>query len=260
MGWWPFRERTFLDPDDEEWQIETWKWFLDKFGGIPDLKHSSLVLPTRQYFPPTDKTGHERAEFIFECVKHLARMPDWPCRLVAQPRRAELRVGDITTLKPITHAPAGTFGFEGNEVVITYQPADIDNPGVLIATLAHELAHYLLLRWRTDIPGGDDVHELTTDLLTVYMGFGVFGASTAFNFSQHQDVMSQGWQWSRHGYLNERAWVFGQAVFLELRGETAETVKPFLKAHLYSDLTEAIRYLRRRGILAAFNTPVSPSA
>jgi hypothetical protein len=251
MGWWPPANRTFLEPETEDWQIETWRWFLETFGGSDDLKRSPLVLPNRSFFPPTEKTGHERAEHIFECVKKAARMADWPCRLVAQPKRAERRVSELGILKPITHAPAGTFGFEGNEVVITYQPDDIDNPGVLIATLAHELAHYLLLRRRQEIPGGEELHELTTDLMTVYLGFGVFGASCAFNFSQHQDAGTHGWQWSRHGYLDERTWCFALAVFLELRGEDNGAVKPFLKQHLFSDIEAAGSYLRRKGLLRA---------
>jgi hypothetical protein len=253
---WPFHKRTFLDPDVEAWQIDTWRFFLRTFGGLADLRQSPLVLPNREFFPPTDKTGRERAEVIFDCVKRLARMPDWPCRLEAQPRRPELSVGDLATLKPITHAPAGTFGFEGNEVVITYQPADIDNPGVLIATLAHELAHYLLLRWRREVPGGEDVHELTTDLMTVYMGFGVFGASCAFNFNQFQNVMSQGWQYSRHGYLDERTWAFALAMFLELRNDPAERVQPYLKGYLFAEMNDAIRYLRRRRLLASITPSV----
>jgi len=256
MTWWPFGRGTFLDPDDEEWQVETWRWFLDQFGGLSDLRHSSLILPTRQFFPPTEKTGEGRAEHIFECVKRLARMPDWPCRLIAQPHRPDLRVSDAVALKPITHSPAGTFGFDGDSVVISYDPADLDNPGQLIATLAHELAHYLLLGLRNDIPGGEDLHEFTTDLLTVYMGFGVFSASAAFHFSAD----SGGWQWSRRGYLSQRAWLFALAVFLELRNETAEQVKPFLKQHLFSDLTDAIRYLRRHQIVSKLNVPVTPSA
>ena len=256
---WPFGNRTFLDADVEAWQRETWQWFLATFGGIADLKKSKLVLPTREFFPSTDKQGHERAEYIFECIKHLARMPEWPCRLVAQPRRAELSVGDLAALKPITHAPSGTFGFEGNEVVITYQPADIDNPGMLIATLVHELAHYLLLRWRKEVPGGEEVHELTTDLLTVYMGFGVFGASCAFNFNQFQGVMSQGWQWARRGYLDERTWAFALAVFLGLREESVDLVQPYLKSYLFDEVKDAHRYLRRRDFLAEARKPLTPS-
>jgi len=88
--------------------------------------------------------------------------------------------------------------------------------------------------------------------MTVYMGFGVFGAASAFNFSQHQDVMSQGWQWSRHGYLSEQTWCFALALFLELRGEEVELVKPHLKNALFSDVTAALKYLRRRDVGASF--------
>src|SRR5258707_10034352 len=123
MAWWPFGERAFLDPDDEVWQIESWRWFLGEFGGLSDLKQSHLIVPTRESFPPSDQTGRERAEHIFQCVNRLARMPDWPCRLIEQPRRAELRVADVGSLKPIRSQPAGTFGFVDNEAVISYEPS-----------------------------------------------------------------------------------------------------------------------------------------
>jgi hypothetical protein len=158
-------------------------------------------------------------------------------------------VGDVTALKPIDHAPAGTFGTDGNEVVITYQPADVADPAKLIATFIHELAHYLLATRRSESPGGEDLHEYTTDLMTVYLGFGVFQANAAFNFSQHQDVMSQGWQYSRMGYLSERAFVFALAIFLELRGEGSDDANRFLKSHLAADLAKVRRYLVRARLL-----------
>jgi len=248
MAWWPFAGRAFLDPDDEAWQIESWRWFLDRFGGVHDIMQSKLVLPTREFFPPTDQAGHGRAEHIFQHVKRLARMPDWPCQLIEQPRRAELRVADLGALKPVRSQPAGTFGFVGNEAVISYEPSAIDNPGQLIATLAHELAHYRLANLRENAPGGEELHEFTTDLMTVYLGFGVFGASAAFNFSQYQDTMSQGWQWSRHGYLSQRAWLFALAIFLALTGKPFEQLRSYLKPHLMTDLSKAVGYVGRNRI------------
>jgi hypothetical protein len=242
--------RAFLDEEDEDWQVETWRWFLSQFGGFADLKRSRLVLPTREFFPPSDKTGHKRAEHIFTSVKKLARISDWPCQLVPQPDRGPARVGQLLALNPVTHAPAGTFGLDGNEVTITYTPADVDDPGLLIATLAHELAHYVLLASRKEVPDGEELHEFATDLFTVYLGFGLFGASAAFNFSQHHNTMSQGWQWRRRGYLSERAWVFALAIFLALRGEEPDALKPFLKRHLFSDLQQALKYVRKRGVAA----------
>lgn len=252
MAWWPFRQGSFLDPEDEQWQIELWRWFLGHFGRKVDFDKTPLVLPTREFFPPTDKQGHERAGHVFECVKRLARMAGWPCRLGPQPDRPNPVVGTYTVLKPITQGPGGTFGWDGDEVMITYDPAAMQQPGKLVAILAHELAHYLLAGLHNDIPGGEALHEPATDVLTVYLGFGVFGAANAFNFSAD----CTGWQWSSGGYLSQRAWLFALGIFLELRGEKPDTVKPFLKSHLYSDLKTAIRHLRRRAIIAA----ITPSA
>jgi len=247
MALWPFGNRTYLDPDDEAWQLETWRWFAEQFGPVRDR---ALITPSRKFFPPTESNGEARVQHIFDCTKQLAGMSDWHCKLIAQPRRAELKVGDVTSLKAISHPPAGTFAFDGNEAVISYDPAGADDPLKLIATFIHELAHYRLAAVRAEAPGGDDVHEYTTDLMTVYFGFGIFGANSAFNFSQYRDVMSQGWQYSRHGYLGERGLIFALAIFLELKGQSSEDARPFLKAHLLADLAKARKYLTRSGALA----------
>jgi len=254
---WPFAKSTFLDSDDENWQIETWNWFLDKFGGIARLQATPLVTPSKEFFPATDKTGEERTGYIFDRVKDIAGMRDWQCRLIVQPQRAELKVGEITALKPISQAPAGTFGFEGNEAVISYEPSSISDPVALIATFAHELSHYRLVPVFDEIPGGEELHEYTTDLLTVFLGFGLFSANSAFNFSQHHDTGSQGWRYSRHGYLGERGFIFALALFLEQRKQDAGEAKPYLKSHLNVDLAKALNHIRRNKILERLDNRTS---
>src|SRR5438477_12415493 len=108
MRLWPFGGQTFLDADDEAWVVETWGWFLSRLGGIEVLRKAPLVTPTRAFFPATEHSGHERAEHVFDAVKRYAGMADWPCQLIAQPQRAELRVGEVTALTPITEPPGGT--------------------------------------------------------------------------------------------------------------------------------------------------------
>lgn len=240
---WPFRPRSILEPAEEEWQLETWKWLLEEKGGIDDLKRAPLVLPTREFFPPTDLTGHARAEHIFEAVKQIAGMSEWPCRLVPQHDHGELTVNPITALKVIRGAPAGTYRRDGNAAEITYSPRLVNDPWALVATLAHELSHYFLENYRAMPPGGPYKMEPTTDLGVAYLGFGLFAANTAFRFTQHQDFQSQGWQYQRLGYLKEREWVFALAVFLSLRGIGAESATPYLKPHMASQLKRMMRYL-----------------
>ncbi len=241
---WPFAQKRFLDPVDEDWQFATWRAFLMRFGGVADLKSSSLILPNAAFFPPTDAQGHARVEHIFAQVKALAGLSEWHCQLVAQPERPERKVGDFLHVQiESDETPLGTFAVEGNEVVITYDPASMADPVTLIATLIHELSHYMIASALPDIYQDEETHEFATDLLTVYLGFGLFGANRAFQFKQHGDSFSQGWQYSRQGYLDERAWCFALAIFFCLRGEDHSIAKPFLKSHLYADLQKAFRYL-----------------
>ncbi len=249
MRWFPFGSRTVLEAEAEAWQLDAWRWLLRAFGGLADLARSPLVEPTRDFFPATEADGHQRAEHVFAAVKRHARLADAPCRLVEQGERPSPQVGDVTALHFEHPHAAGTFRLEGNEAIVTYDPGSLDEPVRLIATLAHELAHYKLAGTSADIPGGEAAQEFLTDLTTVYLGFGLFGANCAFSFGQHQDATSQGWSLSQLGYLGGREWSFALAVFLALRGEVPDRLKPCLKPYLYTDLLKASRYLRQRPAL-----------
>jgi hypothetical protein len=243
---WPFRRGTFLLPEDEAWHFDTWRWLLEDCGGMDRLLAAPIVNATREFFPPTDGVGHARAEHIFACVKRLAGMADWPCTLVAQPTRPGTRVAELGVLKPTTgHLPLGTFSRSDGDVTITYDPDLLGEPAKLVATLAHELSHYMIANVRSRVPGGEEMHEYATDLGTVFLGFGLFGANRAFEFSQHHDSYSLGWKTSSMGYLRERDWVFALATFLSLRSEKPERLKGLLKPHLYAQLRKAHAYLAK---------------
>lgn len=241
-----FGRAQFLDAEDETWHLDTWGWFLKSFGGLDRLRRSPMVKATAEFFPATEATGEARAAHIFERIKTLADMGDWPCTLLAQPERprGHLGVGYLASEKG---RPLGTFAVRGDEVSISYDPASLERPVELVATFIHELAHYRLARLHEDGPGGHDMHEYATDLMTVFLGFGLFGANRAFNFKGNR----YGWESSQQGYLRERDWVFALAVFLSLRNETPQAVKNSLKSHLYSGLKSAARYLARNDRLLA---------
>lgn len=211
-----------------------------------------MVDTTPEFFPATEATGHERALHIFSCVKTLAGMNDWPCALVPQAERINPRVGEFAILKiKKGDLPVGTFSISRGEATITYDPAAVATPARLVATFAHELSHYMLHSVSGEIPGGEEMHEFATDLMTVFLGFGLFTANQAFNFRQHGDAFSQGWQTSGLGYLRERDWAFALAIFCNLRDEPVSRLKGKLKPHLYADSKAAARYLQKRPQLLA---------
>jgi hypothetical protein len=83
------------------------------------------------------------------------------------------------------------------------------------------------------------------------MGFGLFGANCSFGFERYQDPISQGWRYSRLGYLDEREWAFALAVWFELGGRDVGLAQRYLKSHLFTDFRTALASLRRRPALLA---------
>lgn len=234
----------FLDRDVEEWHRDCWAWLLRNLGGMDDLRAQRLVLPTGAFFPAVQGGAHQRAEAVFQQVKALMRMTDWPCTLAPQ-RQTSGQVGEFTHLRP-ARAAAGTFTAAGGHVVITYDSSMVTRPANLVATFAHELAHYLLHTLHERPPGVEaepQLEELATEMTVAYHGFAIIAANGAFEFEQTQDFGRQGWSSRASGYFSEDAWVFALAMFLSLREEAPAAARPHLKAHLGPKLDKAIKRL-----------------
>ena len=63
----------FLDEDLEDWQLETWAWLMRHLGGMAHLAGTPLVLPTKDFFPPSGAEGHDKA-----AVGRRSAGPDGP--------------------------------------------------------------------------------------------------------------------------------------------------------------------------------------
>jgi hypothetical protein len=242
-----FGARLPIDEDELEWQLATFKWLGQEFGPPP----AALVLPTPAWFPPSSRTGAARVADLFGHVRQAAGMADWPCELQAGAAERPSHVGNALLLRHEgASPPCGTFRVDQadgtSRVVITYNPSLADDPTALIATFAHELGHYLMSTARSDPPGGWKLHELHTDLAAVHLGFGLFLANSAKNFSQFQSAGEIGWQSRRQGYLGEGALVTALAVVERLAGRDPLAAAPFLKDYLEKDLRRAAKALGRK--------------
>jgi hypothetical protein len=247
MSWSLLRPSLPIDRDELDWQLATFKWMIAEFGPVAGRP---LVLPLPAFFPASRRTGHDRVEDLFHQVKHLAGMADWPCNL--RPGR-ESRPIDAGNTLLIRHegaeAPCGTFQIADEDgakrVVVTYNPSMAGDTDAMIATFAHELGHYLMSNARTVPPGGWVLHELHTDLVAVGLGFGIFLANSARNFSQFQNATEMGWSSQTQGYLSEGALVTATALFQLLAGRDPMEARPWLKPYLQSDLKRAVKGLAR---------------
>jgi hypothetical protein len=100
--------------------------------------------------------------------------------------------------------------------IICVNPALAATPVALVATLAHELCHELLIGSGL-IEASHEAQESLTDLLAVLIGFGVFLANASLEFVRSQD--GKRWQPVARGYLRQSVLCEALAQHAVLRGE-----------------------------------------
>ena len=237
-----FRKRPLIEEDTSNWIIVAFEWALKNYGS--DIFHNEtiLVTPSSKHFPEKMNSLDEMVKYTFEQVRKYAGMENWPCRLEAQEDDINPVVAPTIVLKGAPSGPAGTFQYS-DEAVITYNTKLINRPESLVATFAHELAHYLSGVVKEPPPGGEEYWEHATDLTAIFLGFGVFLANSAFTFEQYTSVGSQGWSSSRQGYMTEQEIVYALAIFCVLKDIPVTEAVSYLDSHLRSYFKKCYREL-----------------
>ena len=235
-----FKKKSLLTDDEFFFLIDTYKWLLKHYGGDDFYKNTPLVLPTKEFFPDLN-TKNFTPENLFKNVKKHASMSEWECELVEQEEDPERLLSPGVLVQGDEHSPLGTFSVnENDKVIITYNPKSGSDQ--LVATFAHELAHYLTAGCEEEPPGGWDNWEFATDVAAVFLGYGIFMANTAFHFSQYSDGEYQGWHMNRSGYITEAEFSYALGMFLKLKDIDPEIAYPFLddsvKGHVKRSLKE----------------------
>ena len=242
--WNPFRKQPLLSEENEAFQVETYKWLLKNFGGKYFYEDTKLILPTEEFFPVNNDKPEKVAQQIFELTRKYAGLESWPCTLKAQETDPNLRVATFLTLQNTEHNPLGTFSAnENSEVVITYNPKLTSDPTQMVATLSHELSHYLTSTSLEPPPGGWDNWEFATDITATFLGFGIFQANSVFNFQQVSEVGAQGWKTTGGGYLSETEHSYALALFIRLKNISPEVVYPHCDINIKEYLKKALAEL-----------------
>jgi hypothetical protein len=130
--------------------------------------------------------------------------------------------------------------------MIAVHDRQLKDPSALVAVLAHEIGHLILLGGGLIDHDSEDMEQLN-DLLTVFLGFGVFNANAAFRFSQYTDAYSQGWSVRRLGYLPEQVWGYALARFAFERREVDPVWSRYLSTNVRAYFKTSMRWLERNG-------------
>jgi hypothetical protein len=161
-------------------------------------------------------------------------LPDTPPKISLP---AALRAsGDTTDLIP-----------ESVETIpIAYDPSLIGNPEALIAGFAQNLAHHLGAAVDEVAPGGLQNWAQATEVLAVFMGFGLMFSNTAFTFQARSCGSCGGPSAQRQAFLSQYDITYALSLFCVLKEIPEREVMRHLKKSLRPYFKRCIRDLARR--------------
>jgi hypothetical protein len=226
-----------VSPEQRDWIERSMRWYVREFG--EPVVHRPVVLPTTDFLPESYDASNYQIHRLYNRI----------CSLMGvDPRHVELRLrdrldqgsssdqGERRIVGRYRTPPYLRLRFLDTKLwlgrpFIEIERAQTADPVRLVAVLAHELAHRRLLgedRVTTEQPD----HERLTDLLTVYLGFGVFAANMQQGLAGHL------------GYLTVEERGYALACYCRMRREFA---LPSWASHLHPQprtvLEQALAFL-----------------
>jgi hypothetical protein len=206
-------------------------WLSGKFG-LARLRSVPVVLPTPEFFPEELFGDELDPQAVFHHV----------CELMGA--NAEEMTIEVVADEQLPTA-AGHYDQAAGHVIRIPQ-SEFDRPLSLTSILAHEISHHLLLA-SGKLTGEEDDHEWVTDLLPVFLGFGVITANSAIEERHYHYQNYEGWSYRRIGYLPVHLIGYALALFAYARGEERPAWSARLRPDARDVLKKGLRYLRSGG-------------
>jgi len=246
-----FAPRLPITEQDRQWIEEGFRR-LDKMLGRQRMLAAQVILPTPSFFPDRYDATPQTAETLFGRVCGYMQVDRRMVELeIFSDETAELRkllpywrggTGGCAGLYTHDSPPDADAHHEG--MVVAVRSSQLEDPLALVATFAHELGHAILLGRRLMDPRTAD-HEPMTDLLTVFLGLGIFTSTSAARFRQYQDERRAGWSMQTLGYLPEEVYGYALAKFAFERGEQKPAWEKHLSTNVQTYYDRSRRWLDR---------------
>jgi Tfp pilus assembly protein PilF len=216
-------------------------WLLGQFGRDL-LQQSSIVVPTRQFFPEHYDGSEVAARALFNRACVFMKTDPASVELVFhQPTH---RPGLARSMVRPRLDWAGQFQLGEGKNLVRVDVTLLPQPETLLATFAHELAHQLLLG-SGRICQDDPDHELVTDLATTCFGMGLFNANDSL--ANRYRLNRRGDEIGTLGYLTSTHWGYALALCAWLRNEEKPAWADWLRPAIRRIFRRSLAYLVRTG-------------
>ncbi|WP_096085831.1 hypothetical protein [Agaribacterium haliotis] len=274
-----FTKTQIVDDATSENLRISFDWAQNNFDNEFFLKHSVLVLPSRDFFPDRADNAHDMATALCQRILSYAGLEHWPFALIkpeqyiasaprllqlaTQTRGGEkkaqqnhLAAGEApnSTLSSQPGKNAGgdhhtlfshisSFDYRPAQLELSYSAAMMKKPMDLVGSMSKNIAqHYL---WQSQLvpPTGPEGFDASAELLAIFMGFGVFIANSAYTFrgscARCYDPSA-----NRTAALSEDEALYSLALFCQLKNIDNKAVLPSLKTYLRPAFKKARKQVR----------------
>jgi len=238
-----FNSKPLIDEATSQWLFDCYAWALQQFDAQLFRDKTVMVLPNDRFFPGRVDSIEGMASLIFDKVKQYAAVSHWPTRLVdsrqctAQQQAQLVIAGSLREAKGV----AADDVEESQRLVIPYDPALVNNPEAMIASLSHQVAHYMAGLAETPPPGGEQSWAQATEVLAVFLGFGLMFANSAFNVRIQSCGSCGAPPVDRQSFLSQYDTTYALAIFCVLKGIPNSEVVPHLKVALRGFFKKAVK-------------------
>lgn len=226
-----------LELQNQVWLNQRVAWIVKEFG-TEHIRQVECVLPTSsrlaEYRGGTDQ---EVIEYFGKIARDVGLDPDQIDFSIED--HLETSEGGLA-LGLYSEPEEGRFS-------IAMLARELGDPYALAATLVHELCHvHLLGRRRIDADAHD--HEPLTDLLCVFMGYGIISANSVINVQTLGLGAYQEHQAGRQGYMSMAMYGYSLALFARLRNEDGQPWRRHMRADVRDAFDQSLKFFQRHGL------------
>lgn len=242
-----FEKKPLLDESVIEWMFDIFEWSLANLDAPFFFQHSQLILPSNEFFPGRVDSIQGMAELIFQQVSRYAGIAHWPTQVVDQnscslPSAAQIEI--IGEMRSSTKEIDGITP-QDKRLLIPFNPQQVNNPEGMIATFAHIIAHYMGQMVQQPVPGGEEYWPHATEMVAIYLGFGLMFANSAYTFRGGCGSCYNPHA-TRDAYLTEQQSTYALALFAVLKEIPDARVSGQLKGHLKGFYKKSVKDIQSR--------------
>jgi len=239
-----FKSKKLLDDGTTQWLFDSFAWALENFDAHLFRQHTQLILPTDQFFPDQASVPDETANNLLQRLLSYSAMQNWPCRALPIANQSEIPPTPHIHIEQALRGSQAIISVNGGVIAVPYDINSLRKPEVLIAALAQSLALLLSRAIPTAPPGGEEFRGPATDLLAIFLGFGLFMTNNAFNIQRGCSSCS-GPSVQMMGELTEEQMCYALAIFCQLKAIDNSEVLPHLKKTLHKLFKQARKEMQR---------------